>query len=112
MYEGCNGWTHIARVRGIAHNFEPAFESSDLEEREVGPADMVELHLAVEPAGVVLSQASLHIWHNLGVHRQTRHNVKALGQHSHKVHFRTKLPILVVNFATLTTNCVDDASRN
>ena len=49
--------THVTRIGGIGHDFEPALKGGHLKEGQVGPADVVKLHLRVSPLGVILLEA-------------------------------------------------------
>lgn len=47
--------THIiTRVSGIRHDFQPALKGCHLKERQIGPANVVKLHVGVFPDGVIL----------------------------------------------------------
>ena len=76
--EGGGGGAHVSAVHRVRHDLHPALEGGDLEEGEIGPAHMVELHLGVEPHGVVLLQARRHVRHYLRVHWQSSRDIKAL----------------------------------
>ena len=76
--EGGGGGAHVSAVHRVGHDLHPALEGGDLEEGEVGPAHMVELHLGVEPHGVVLLQTRRHVRHYLRVHWQSSRDIKAL----------------------------------
>ena len=70
--------SYISRVNGICHDLHPPFEGGHLEEGQVGPAHVVELHLGVDPHGVVLLQAGRHVRDYLWVDWEPGGDVKAL----------------------------------
>ena len=70
--------THITRIGGIGHDFEPALKGGDLKEGKVGPADIVKLHLRVTPLCLILLQASRNVWDDFWIDRQAGSYVKAL----------------------------------
>ena len=70
--------THITRIGGIGHDFEPALKGGDLKEGKVGPADIVKLHFRVTPLCVILLEASRNVWDDFWIDRQAGSYVKAL----------------------------------
>ena len=69
---------YISGVNRVCHDFHPAFKGGHLKQGEVGPANMVKLHLGVAPHGVVLREAGLHVRYDLGVDGQAGGDIKAL----------------------------------
>ena len=72
------GSTHITRIGGIGHDFEPALKGGDLKEGQVCPADIVKLHVRVAPLSVILLEASRNVWDDFWIDRQAGSYVKAL----------------------------------
>ena len=72
------GSTHITRIGGIGHDFEPALKGSNLKEGQVSPADIVKLHVRVAPLSVILLEASRNVWDDFWIDRQAGSYVKAL----------------------------------
>ena len=70
--------SYISGVNSICHYLHPPFKGRHLKEGQVGPANMVKLHLRVHPHGVVLLQAGRHVRDYLGVDGQPGRDVKAL----------------------------------
>lgn len=70
--------THITRIRGIGHDFEPALKGGDLKEGQVGPADIVKLHVRVAPLSIILLEAGRNVWDDFWIDRQAGSYVKAL----------------------------------
>ena len=60
--------THVSGIDGIRHDSNPAFESSNLKEWDVGVSNMVKSDWRVNPFGVVLAQACPDIGDNLSTH--------------------------------------------
>ena len=71
-------WTHITRIGGIGHDFEPALKGGYLKEGQVSPADVVKLHVRVAPLSVILFEASRNVWDDFWIDRQAGSYVKAL----------------------------------
>ena len=70
--------THITRIGGIGHYFEPPLKGGHLKEGQVGPADIVKLHVRVAPLSVILLEASRNVWDDFWIDRQAGSYVKAL----------------------------------
>ena len=70
--------THITRICGIGHDFEPALKGGDLKEGQVGPADIVKLHVRVAPLSIILLEAGRNVWDDFWIDRQAGSYVKAL----------------------------------
>ena len=73
-----HGSTHITRIGGIGHDFEPALKGGHLKEGQVGPANVVKLHVRVAPLSVILLEASRNVWDDFWIDRQAGSYVKAL----------------------------------
>ena len=70
--------THITRIGGIGHDFEPALKGGNLKEGQVGPADIVKLHVRVAPLCVILLEAGRNVWDDFWIDGQAGSYVKAL----------------------------------
>ena len=57
--------SHFSGVDSVVHDWNPSLECGHLEERDVGVAHVVEGYAAVNPLGVVLTQARLDVGDNL-----------------------------------------------
>ena len=73
-----HGSTHITRIGGIGHDFEPALKGGHLKEGQVGPANVVKLHVRVAPLSVILLEAGRNVWDDFWIDRQAGSYVKAL----------------------------------
>ena len=78
MQQGCRWKTHVSWIYRICHDFHPPFEGGNLKQRQIGPANVVKLHLGVDPHRVVLLQARGHVRNYFRVDRKSSRNIKAL----------------------------------
>ena len=71
--------THFTpRIHRVVHNLQPAFEGGNLEEGQVGHAHVVKVDRGVDPHGVVLDEARVHVRGDLMAHSQQATLVNAL----------------------------------
>ena len=79
------GTTHFTRrIHRIVHYLEPALESGNLEEGQVGEAHVVKGNLGVDPLGVVLGEAGRHVRRNLVADADQGVDVAALQIQGHQ----------------------------